>query len=363
MNDKTTDKTIILHLGAHKTATTSAQICCRNNLTELRRHGLVFIDHTDKEFSTYRIIRGTCQAARGERTLEKAPEKFEMLRSSLQRQLAHPTVNSLLIPWEIFLGEPYYQGHAGFYPKSAESIDALYRLFDGFSVRVIYTVRDQWDFVNSWYQQLQKLGRRLAPEPYRDWALAADLSWRPLIANLAAAFGAAQVEVLDYASPDHANPDILARILRTYGVPIPSLSGPQDTFQNKAWPKQAMEIAAFAMPKLNAKAVAELRLLPNIPPHRFASLMKATEPDFLQNTKKIWPVSKRCRTRPDRLAIARLLGRVSSSFDHDLIIDAAKRANLVRRFGGWPIKKEIRPATAAVVLLDLVQLRARLRYN
>lgn len=256
-----TDKSIVLHLGAHKTATTSAQSWCRTHLTELRRHGLVFIDHTDKEYSTYRIIRGTCQAARGERALENSAAKFEMLRRSLRRQLDQPTVKSILIPWEIFLGEPYYHGIAGFYPKSPKSIDACSQLFDGFSVKVIYTIRDQGSFVNSWYQQLQKLGRRLAPEPYLDWAVTTDLSWRPIIANLVAAFGVAQVKVLDYTSPDSANPDILARILHAYGIPTHSLLDLEHTFKNKAWPKQAMDIAAFAMPKLDARTAAELRLL------------------------------------------------------------------------------------------------------
>jgi hypothetical protein len=249
-----TDKTIILHLGAHKTATTSAQNWCRNNLTELRRHGLVYVDHTHKEYSSYRIIRGTCQAAHGEFALENAAAKHAMLRSSLQRHLSLASVNHVIIPWEIFLGEPYYQGDIRLYPKLPESVDALARLFDGFIVRVIYTIRDQWSFMNSWYQQLQKMGRPLAPEVYREWAMTADLSWSPIIATLRSAFGEGDVEVLYYSSPN-----ILQRILHAYGMPTNSNSGVENVFKNKGWPTQAMDIAAFAMPLLTVQQAARLR--------------------------------------------------------------------------------------------------------
>ena len=225
-------------------------------MIELRRHGLIYVGHTHKAASSYRIIRSTCEAVHGEYELENAAERYEQLRNSMRRQLAASSVKSVIIPWGIFLGEPYYQGHTGFYPKSPQSIGTLFRLFDGFSVRVIYTIRDQWGFVNSWYQQLQKMGRPVAPEIYREWAMTTDLSWGPIIANLRGAFGDGAVKVLHYSSPN-----ILQRLLRAYGMPMNSIASAENTFKNKGWPSQAMKIAAFVMPMLTSTDIAQLRLL------------------------------------------------------------------------------------------------------
>lgn len=253
---QTGQKTVLLHLGAHKTATTSVQHWCQSNAGLLLENGFLYCGHTLRERSAYRILRTACEAARGECAPPDQSAAIAILRKSMQQQLQQPGVKAYLIPWEIYLGEPWRAGSDDFYPGAAAAIAALQAILHGLPVRILYTLRDQWGFLNSWYQQLQKMGRSLEPEPYIAWCSRADLSWQPLIARLRAGFGAANVHVTGY-QPE----GMVHSLLREYGLP-PKITATLPPLRvNRAWPREAMEIAAFTMPKLSAADQAQLRAL------------------------------------------------------------------------------------------------------
>lgn len=246
--EKPTGK-IVLHLGAHKTATTAIQHYCAQEADTLRAAGIVYVGHTAKPYSTYRTLRDLTQEVRGEGKFESREARTRLVIDSAKKTINRDDVRSLLIPWEIFLGEPYDENHPVLYPGARISLGALADFLRDLPISIVFTIRDQWAFLNSWYLQLHKLGHIPDPFRFRDWVAAANLSWRPMAETMKEYFGAENVTILGYPVKSETQPDYFRDLFRAYGYVDP-INPNSIARRNESWPSEALEIARHVMPLL-----------------------------------------------------------------------------------------------------------------
>jgi hypothetical protein len=155
---------IVLHIGAHKTGSTALQAALQKNSDLLIGSDIVTIP----------------------RPLVAEMFVHEMLLEARQ-VIADINAESVLITHEVILGWPF--GPVGkwmpdypyLYPESQIRLEALSRIFEGFDVRIIYYIRDQASFLESFYIQCVQVGATCS---FREWVSKIDLSqlsWRPII--------------------------------------------------------------------------------------------------------------------------------------------------------------------------------------
>lgn len=173
-------KSIVLHVGAHKTGTSLVQkflrdrekLCTANNIYALPRgDGSKFIGWAGEE----RIAKGR-----------------EPLLRRIQRQTEHGR-DYFLISHENSIGRPFITGENEIYPHRDACIARLKGELEGHAFRVIYYIRRQAWFLESYYLQTVHEGGML---PFRDWQKAMEppsLSWKPVYESLCAAFGDSNV--------------------------------------------------------------------------------------------------------------------------------------------------------------------------
>lgn len=240
---------ILLHLGAHKTATTAIQNYCTIESARLRAAGIVYVGHTVKPFSTYRTLRDLTAEARGEGKFEAREARSALVIDNARKILGRGDIRSLLIPWEIFLGEPYDENQPLLYPLARVSLTALRDFLKDLPTSIVFAIRDQWSFLNSWYLQLHKLGHVPDPSQFREWAAVADLSWQPMVKTMKELFGSENVTILQYGSTVETHGEFFQRLFKAYGY---ADSFDPDSIQrkNESWPTEALEIARHVMPLL-----------------------------------------------------------------------------------------------------------------
>jgi hypothetical protein len=155
---------IVLHIGAHKTGSTALQTALQKNNALLIGNDIVTIP----------------------RRLVAEMFVHEMLLEA-RDVIADINAESVLITHEVILGWPF--GPVGklmpdypyLYPEAEIRLEALSRIFEGFDVRIIYYIRDQAPFLESFYIQSVQAGATCS---FREWVSRIDLaqlSWRPII--------------------------------------------------------------------------------------------------------------------------------------------------------------------------------------
>ena len=240
---------LVLHLGAHKTATTAIQHYCTVETQNLRAAGIVYIGHTTKPYSTYRTLRDLTTHARGEGEFKEGAARLTFMLENARKVLARTDVTSLLVPWEILIGEPYIEEEFALYPRARASLEAMAEALRGLPISVVFTIREQGSFLNSWYLQLHKLGRVPDPDAYRSWAREADLSWKPTVTAMRDCFGQESVKILYYDLTASSPARYFKKVFKTYGIPKTlDLAGIER--KNLSWPAEAIEIARHVMPRL-----------------------------------------------------------------------------------------------------------------
>lgn len=174
----------MFHVGAHKTGTSLLQKYMRDNVALLRRHRIHYIS------------RGAMNDLVGwGNQLLTDPDP-----------LAREIRTTLLIPWfttviashENTLGRPLRKHGAHLYPRAPEIIEALGDVLAPYNAKIVFSIRPQDQFIESYYLQSIHEGRH---ERFDDWYAKLDhdaLSWRPLVDTLHKVFGHKQVDVVDF---------------------------------------------------------------------------------------------------------------------------------------------------------------------
>ncbi|MBX9462993.1 MAG: hypothetical protein KL840_08480 [Aquamicrobium sp.] len=162
---------LVLHIGAHKTATTSLQR---------------FFDDRSKTFTD----QGAHYHAMSRQT-RNAIQLALKARSSARLRVAQRLADELrgierptLVSWEGFLGPPFWHGRLyGRSEAAAELFDNLRELIEC-PIEIVFYVRRQDTFVTSTYIQAVKEGSEASPQEYIEMIKFRSLDWQGCIEPL-----------------------------------------------------------------------------------------------------------------------------------------------------------------------------------
>lgn len=177
-------KSVVFHVGAHKTGTSLLQKYMRDNVRSLKaRH-------------VYYLARSEMNDLVGwGGNLADDPTR---LRRRIQRVLLNPWYRTLVTSHENTLGKPVVAGAHGLYPDTKSVADLLADTLRGWRVRILFYIRPQEEFLESYYLQLIHQGRHFT---FQEWLEGVDLdavSWWPAVEALRDAFGEERVAVVGF---------------------------------------------------------------------------------------------------------------------------------------------------------------------
>ncbi|MEM8746833.1 MAG: hypothetical protein AAGF91_09040 [Actinomycetota bacterium] len=147
---------IVLHLGAHKTGTTSLQRALRDSTDDLAAAGWVF---QGKRVGPLRSVFSVVHDRHGLPRSTASPsasddELVDRLRTEVGAILA--SGRRLVVSDETLFGQPGVR--RGLYPDADRVADVVGRAFEGMSVLPVLVIRRQPEFLESWYVQTVKQG-------------------------------------------------------------------------------------------------------------------------------------------------------------------------------------------------------------
>jgi hypothetical protein len=178
-------KSIVLHIGAHKTGTTAIQRFCHLNRAALAQRGVLFPRSCAYHFSQHRLafaLRGTRPPG------EQDKPEFETESRALIEEIAHSDCPTVFISSEELFA----------LPKSA--IERLRGVLGGHDVRVLAVLRRPDELFASIYNQMVKDPRNRFCKPHRAFIehpekLLPDLNFRDALQRWSDVFGPASLQI------------------------------------------------------------------------------------------------------------------------------------------------------------------------
>lgn len=177
-------KTVIAHLGAHKTATSLVQKYFKSKREYYEENGILA------------LTRGSVSPfiSWGDRITQEPQGLNNHLKSAATRT----DCEYIFLSNENALGRPF-TSKPGLYPNHRPIIEAFPNAFEGFSTRIVYTIRPQWEYLESYYLQRVHQGYYLTFSQFLDDIDLTEISWLPLVDRLRSVFGAENVQVMDFS--------------------------------------------------------------------------------------------------------------------------------------------------------------------
>ncbi len=191
---------VVLHLGAHKTASSLIQKFLRDRPEEAARLHLGVVGRSE----------GNRLFGWGDKTVTRAART----RDRIAELLAEPHVHQVVISHENALGRPLRAGGDSLYPDARALAADLAEVCQPWSTRIIWYVRPQHEFLESYYLQTVHQG---GTATFAQWTRHLDLakvSWRPVVDALAQAFGDDRLVVADFSEIELGQKVFLERFLR-----------------------------------------------------------------------------------------------------------------------------------------------------
>lgn len=207
---------LILHIGLHKTGTTSLQNSCFARADDLAKHGLIYPRlaaraHPDgvpgHHGLTLTLAQSLPQYAL-EGGAEAAWAKLIAAHAASDRRI-------------LISSEEFSRGRKGF-RVDMERLGQIARAFD--KVTVVCVLRDQISFLQSVYQETAKLGRAMALSQMiahtvqHNDAAGLWVDWRPLYNHLLSGFAPDQLCFIDYATASQAAGGVVGAVLALGGI-------------------------------------------------------------------------------------------------------------------------------------------------
>ncbi|NVO29138.1 hypothetical protein HJ526_17070 [Donghicola sp. C2-DW-16] len=201
-------KTIRLHVGVHKTATTYLQHYLLLNRSALAKEGLAYWPMED--------IRGQFQSAWDQCVLERYSRR-ERLISLIRRNRIFPKMRAwfeldrdILLSEENLLGEccDFFDGEI--YPNAAARLACLARaLPNNKSVEIWLCLRSYPDFLASVYGEASRFNQVPLPEAFAERHVNPEGAWPKLIDDIRIALPAAKLHIWDYEDFRSIEPRII----------------------------------------------------------------------------------------------------------------------------------------------------------
>ncbi len=184
---------VILHIGAHRTASTTFQHYMRANAPILRHKGVAFFGplRTRHGGLLSGVVPGK-QDARAERRQMLARGRIAIQLELLERK----GIETLVISDENMLGNPRKcLREAGLYNDAETRLGHFARAFDGRVSRIVLSIRALDGFWTSTISHAVARGQAVPDEALLDQLVTQPRSWRDVIENTARAFPGTPIQV------------------------------------------------------------------------------------------------------------------------------------------------------------------------
>lgn len=259
---------LVLHVGAHKTASTYVQRLLRDNSEALTERGVAYC-----ALSCRQRINELGGGKLGEHAIDE-------LAGQIAADIASP-LPIKLVSWEGLLGRPLHAGVLyGQAPLFGRLVAAISRT-SGHAVDVVLYVRRQDRFLASYYIQTVKEGRA---QDFSEFLAGVDiqkLDWRPAV--MAFAQAADSMTVGAYEAIESSRAAFLAPLLGRLGICYQSISDGLGSF-NPAYTQTALEVALLVNRALD------------LPQRKVQQLRRALTKAF-PDEPKADPMPESCRQR------------------------------------------------------------------
>jgi hypothetical protein len=186
---------IILHLGAHRTGSTSFQHYLRSNRARLAEDGTTVWEPHMLRTGLFNGLFARPQMVNGRELQRRAMGRVQLHTAQAERAGAE----RLVISEENMIGAPRACLRAGrLYPAIGERLARLNAAFEGRITRVVMNIRAQ----DLWWSSVAAFGvgrGHSVPDPARITAFtAAPRTWRDVITDMACALPDAEVRILPF---------------------------------------------------------------------------------------------------------------------------------------------------------------------
>ncbi|KIC47778.1 hypothetical protein [Tateyamaria sp. ANG-S1] len=203
---------VILHIGTHKTATTTIQDTFHANAALLAEHGVIYPKLT--RFSGHHGLVSDWN---------KLPEIYHIEGGS-RAALAHLNAKYADTEHTVFLSsEEFSRGD----PNAAVDFTEVRALLSGFDeIEVVCVLRAQWQFLQSIYMERSKVSSPPRPPYFVQQALDNNLveglwtDYNRILDVLLKTFDASEITLLDYGTAVQEKGGILGVFLRHFGVSL-----------------------------------------------------------------------------------------------------------------------------------------------
>jgi hypothetical protein len=239
---------IFLHIGTHKTASTSIQAWLKSSQTHLANHQIIALP--SPPFSRSREIM---------EAESLAPDLVAECRTELTHLIARHSPSpdhTLVLSSEGFSGS-LRRG----YSNAPICANILAQILADHSVTVVAYLRSQDSFIESLYTQHIHQGESTPFADYLATLPPQAFDWHAHLQSFAAAFGSASLRVRPYHNSQLPEPDAILRdFCQILGCPFaPASHGP--TLKNVGYSRDATELALLVNPSLNSTDRQTLRKL------------------------------------------------------------------------------------------------------
>ncbi|TRD14955.1 hypothetical protein [Palleronia caenipelagi] len=232
---------LLLHLGAHKTATTATQVMLREYAKFSGSTGVgIIIDPRE-------ILDGN------DNGFVRTADFSQHLKALFEKSI-NSGAHTVIYSYEGNFGRPFHPRIKGsIYPQAEAGIDRIYHAAKGLfeSVFVFFSIRRPSELIESYYPQLVKEGHCLTFDQFMRWIFITELTWTPLVTLMAERFEERNVHIRDYSV--FRQPQDFRNHLE-----IPLQHSPSK--RNVSYGKEQIELALSALPHLKtAQQKYELR--------------------------------------------------------------------------------------------------------
>ncbi len=228
---------VIAHVGAHKTGTSLIQKFMRDKPDQIAPFGIDPISRSDTN-----TLIGWGHA------LLDTPS---LLADRLAAETGAGDARYVVLSHENTLGRPHRPSGAHLYPEAKDRVAALAGILDRFDFRVVFYLRPQASFLESYYLQLLQQGEFFTFDTWLDRVDFDLLSWRPVVEMLWSTFGEDRVAIGDFEEIRQGQEEFLRGFFRRINPAI-DIHPEYTAKRNLSISDKGMRIAMAANPFLRS---------------------------------------------------------------------------------------------------------------
>ncbi|WP_261845148.1 hypothetical protein [Aliamphritea ceti] len=180
---------IYIHLGSHKSASTTLQKNLRMNTGVLSESYNLFYN-AGQEIHTTALGVHFRKLSKFQ-LMDKSDylESIGEAKKAVKEMIEHAAGKNILVSWEGFLGHSALDKYGGIYTHAERVADSLRRIFSENELRFLLVVRRQDSFIESCYLQQIKENRSLSFHEFTDGINIDSLSWLDFFLEFYKLFG------------------------------------------------------------------------------------------------------------------------------------------------------------------------------